>query len=463
MQKALFIKAVLIAGIFLALQVPLNMINGIVAERAARQRAVVHELAAGSYGRPVLAGPVLSVPFVEEYSETVTDRNTTKLEKRRVEGVARFFPASNAIDGHATVETKSRGLFKARVFSWRATARGEFVFDGKPEFRRARADSHIVWGKPVVSVLLDDQRGLQGTPTLDWSGQAMTFERGSTLPHVPGGLHASPPELDPAKPQRFGYTLVMGLRGTESLSIVPLAADDRIGLQSDWPHPSFGGQFLPSPSTYQRRSDGFDAQWAVTALASKAQQQLLAILEGAPECRGEGLCADHIEVRFIEPIDIYSLSDRALKYGFLFVGFTFACLVLFEILKALPIHPAQYLLVGLSLATFFLLLIGLSEHIVFWAAYLIASAACIALLTHYLSAVLQGVRGGLAFAVLLTTLYGALYGLLVSEDNALLMGSLLVFAAIAAAMMLTRNVNWYALRAPKSPSELAAPDGARPA
>ena len=460
MQKALFIKALLIAGIFLALQVPLIMINGIVMERAARQRAVVQELASGSYGRPVLAGPVLSVPFVEEYSETVTDGHATKMERRRVEGVARFFPASNSIDGHTTVETKSRGLFKARVFSLRATARGEFVFDGKPEFRRTHADSRIAWGEPVVSVLLDDPRGLQGTPTLDWSGQAMTFGRGSALPHVPAGLHASPPEFDPAKPQRFGYTLVIGLRGTESMSIVPLAADDSVVLHSDWPHPNFGGQFLPSPSTYQRRQDGFEAQWSVTALASKAQQQLLAILDGVPECRGEGLCADRIEVRFIEPIDIYSLSDRALKYGFLFVGFTFACLVLFEILKALRIHPAQYLLVGLSLATFFLLLIGLSEHIAFWAAYLIASVACVALLTYYLSAVLHGVRGGLAFSAMLTALYGTLYGLLASEDNALLMGSLLVFAAIAAAMTLTRKVNWYRLGAPKSPGEIAAPEEA---
>jgi len=449
MQKSLFLKALLIAAVFLALQIPLIMINGIVAERSARQRAVVHELAEGSYGTPILAGPLLSVPFVEEYTETITDNRGTKLEKRRAEGVARFFPASNAIDSEATVETKSRGLFKARVFSWHATARGEFVFDGKPEFRRTRADSRIVWGKPVVSVLLDDPRGLQGPPTLDWSGQAMTLERGSALPHLAGGLHASLPEFDPGKPQRFGYALGIALRGTESLSIVPLAADDRLGLHSDWPHPSFGGQFLPSPETYQRRRDGFDAQWAVTALASKTQQQLLAILDGAQECRSEGLCADRVEVRFIEPIDIYSLSDRALKYGFLFVGFTFGCLVLFEILKGLSIHPAQYLLVGLSLATFFLLLIGLSEHIVFWAAYLIASVACIALLAHYLSAVLHGVRGGLSFSAMLTALYGALYGLLVSEDNALLLGSLLVFVAIAAAMMLTRKVNWYGLRTPK--------------
>jgi inner membrane protein len=451
MQKSLFIKAMLVLVIFVVLQIPLKMIDGVVAERSARQQAVVQELSSGSYGRVVLAGPILSVPFVEEYSETLTEGHGTILEKRRVTGVARFFPKSNSIDGSATVETKARGLFKARVFSWRATVRGEFMLDGKPELRRTHPDSRIIWGEPTVSVLLNDPRGLQGTPSLDWSGQELAFERGSGLAYTPSGLHAGVPEFDPMKPQRFGYTLVVGLRGTESLSLVPLAAEDRMTLHSDWPHPSFGGQFLPSPESYGRRDDGFDAQWTVTALASKAQQQLIAILDAKPECRAEGFCADRIEVRFIEPIDIYSLSDRALKYGFLFVGFTFGCLVLYEILKGLPIHPAQYLLVGLALATFFLLLIGLSEHIAFWIAYLIASVACIALLGFYLSAILNSIRNGLAFSVMLTALYSTLYGLLISEDNALLMGSLLVFASIATAMVLTRNVDWYALRSPDKP------------
>jgi inner membrane protein len=88
-------------------------------------------------------------------------------------------------------------------------------------------------------------------------------------------------------------------------------------------------------------------------------------------------------------------------------------------------------------------LIGLSEHIVFWFAYVIASAACIALLGFYLTAVLRGVGRGVSFSVMLTALYGALYGLLISEDNALLLGALLVFGLLAAAMAITRRVDWY--------------------
>jgi inner membrane protein len=195
----------------------------------------------------------------------------------------------------------------------------------------------------------------------------------------------------------------------------------------------------PAPATQARDAGGITR-------TGGAQQQLGTWLD-APSRWGELACVDHIEVRFIEPIDIYALSDRALKYGFLFIATTFACFLLFELQKRLRIHPAQHLLVGLALAAFFLLLLGLSEHIAFAAAYAIAAAACIALLGYYLSTVLGGVRRGLSFAVMLTALYGALYGLLISEDNALLLGSLLVFALIATAMVLTRKLDWYGLDA----------------
>ena len=443
MQKSLFIKAALIAAIFVLLQVPLKMIDGIVAERWGRQQAVVQELASQSYGKQTLAGPILSIPYIEEYEETALEDRARKVETRRIYRTARFFALNSNMISNATVETKSRGLFKARVFNWQGLARGEFVFDGKPGIERRQLDSRIVWGKPSLAILLSDPRGLIGSPKLTWDGKETSVERGSGISTVSSGLHATLPEFDPAKPQRVGYTLDIGVHGIESLSLVPIAADDQITLRSNWPHPSFGGQFLPLPELQRLSKDGFEAQWKVSALASNAQQQVLTLSDAKPSC---GVCADRIEVRFIEPIDIYSLSDRALKYGFLFVGLTFACFFLFEVLKALPIHPAQYFLVGLALVTFFLLLIGLSEHVAFWIAYAIASSACVALLGAYLATVLRGVARGLGFAVVLTALYSALYGLLVSEDNALLLGSLLVFALIAAVMFMTRRVDWYALR-----------------
>lgn len=161
--------------------------------------------------------------------------------------------------------------------------------------------------------------------------------------------------------------------------------------------------------------------------------------------RGCAAGLDALDVRLVEPVAIYTLSERALKYAYLFVLLGFAAFFLFEVLKALPIHPIQYLLVGLALAVFFLLLLGLSEHLSFALAYALAAAACCGLSAIYLGAVLKGMRRGLGFGAALGGLFAALYVLLQSEDNALLLGSLLIFGLLAAAMVATRRVDWYAL------------------
>ena len=442
MQKALLGKTLLIALVFVLLLVPLLMIRGLVAERGQRQQAVVEDLARSSYGRQALAGPILTVPYVEEYDELAPDGR--KAERRRIERALRLFAASESVDGVATVETKSRGLLKARVFEWRGTLTGEFVIDATPAYARTRPDSRITWGRPFLGLYLSDPRGLTGAPALEWNGQPLALERGSGLAGAVSGLHADLPDWSPGTPRRFAYSMTLGVHGTESLSFVPLAGDARLHVRSDWPHPSFGGQFLPRPDAARPSGAGFDAQWIVSGLASNGQQQMSNWLEGAARCAEIG-CIDHAEVRFIEPVDIYALSDRAVKYGFLFIAFTFGSFFFYELLKSLRIHPAQYLLVGLALATFFLLLLSLSEHVPFWLAYVVAAFACIALITSYLCSVLRGVRRGLSFGLLLTVLYGALYGLLASEDNALLLGSGLVFVLIAAAMLATRKLDWYAV------------------
>ena len=444
MQRALFIKAVLVAAVFIVVLIPLSMIHGIVSERAARQQAVAQEIASGSFGKQIFAGIVLSMPYTEEYDVQLGEGRDRRTEKRQIERVLRLFPARSELTGKVQVGEKHRGLFRVRTFEWDLSAHGELALDGKTTVERTRSDSRIVWGEAVISVGLSDPRGLSGTPVIEWEGRPIAFERGSALAGMPSGLHATVPAFDVAKPQRLAYAIRMNLQGTQSLAVVPLADSNRITLKSDWPHPSFRGQFLPQPQSQQIGKEGFSAQWAITALASNVQQQLQSFVDA----KKDGLQAiERLEVAFIEPIDIYSLSDRAVKYGFLFVGLTFGCFLVFEVLKRLPIHPAQYALAGLALAAFFLLLIALSEHIAFWMAYLIAAASCITLMGYYLSAVLGGARRGLSFATMLTALYSALYGLLVSEDNALLLGSLLVFGVIALAMVLTRKVDWYRLGA----------------
>ena len=141
----------------------------------------------------------------------------------------------------------------------------------------------------------------------------------------------------------------------------------------------------------------------------------------------------------------YVLSDRATKYGLLFIALTFVGVGAVEVLRRLRVHPIQYLLVGSALAVFFLLLVSLSEHVPFAVAYLAAAAACTTLLTFYGSFVLRGGRAGAIFGAAIAALYGALYALLQLEQTALLLGSILLFAVLAALMVATRRIDWYGL------------------
>ncbi|MNV47960.1 Inner membrane protein CreD [compost metagenome] len=189
----------------------------------------------------------------------------------------------------------------------------------------------------------------------------------------------------------------------------------------------------------------------MSSLASAAQAQLL------KNIRGVGGSVESLNVALVDPVDVYTQADRATKYGILFVLLTFVGFALFELIKQLKIHPLQYLLVGLALAIFFLLLVSLSEQIAFWQAYLISAAACIGLQGFYLSGVLRSWKYGLGFSTMLTLLYGVLYMLLASENNALLMGSLLLFGILAVIMWITRKVDWYELSNRSAAKPVAPP------
>jgi inner membrane protein len=290
-------------------------------------------------------------------------------------------------------------------------------------------------GTPYLSFSMADVRGLVGSPSLQLEGKALALRQGNGGHRAGRGLHAML-----AEPAKAGQRLRLALRfdsrlgGTESLQVVPLGDSNRIALRSSWPHPQFAGRFLPHAREIGAR--GFRASWDVSSLASASQAQYA---QGV-----EDTALETLQLGLVDPVNVYSQADRASKYGILFVLLTFVAFFMFELLKRLPIHPIQYGLVGLSLAIFFLLLLSLSEHLAFWIAYLVASLACIGLLGVYLGAVLRSARRGLGFAAGLTLLYAALYGLLVSEDNALVLGSLMLFAILATLMLATRRVDWYA-------------------
>ncbi len=211
---------------------------------------------------------------------------------------------------------------------------------------------------------------------------------------------------------------------------------------SDWPHPSFVGQFLPRGR--EITAAGFSADWRTSFFATNLEEALQRCPPQADPAIPD--CADftgrHFGVSFIDPVDQYLRTERAVKYGFLFILLTFAGFFLLEVLRRFSVHPVQYGLVGLALAMFFLLLLSLSEHIGFAAAYAVSAVACVGLITFYVTQVLGSRVHGAGFGASLAALYGLLYAILGSEDYALLTGSVLVFTLLAIVMVLTRHVNW---------------------
>jgi len=127
----------------------------------------------------------------------------------------------------------------------------------------------------------------------------------------------------------------------------------------------------------------------------------------------------------------------------LFIGLSFVAFFIFEVIMKLPIHPIQYTLVGFAIATFYLLLISLSEHFNFLLSYSIASICCTLLLLSYLRFVLAGYKQAIAFSGLLLILYSVLYVIISAEDLALVMGAFLTFTSLAIVMFTTRNIDWY--------------------
>lgn len=448
MQKALLYKTLIVGLMLLVIGIPLSMIGGLISERQQRQAEAVQEIANSYAGAQRLTGPVLVLPYTEYFTvdeiETAVDGTKSKRQvTRRVEHQLTILPASLHIGGQIDTNTKHRGLFKALIYAWQSKIDGSFHLPEKINFERAHPNSNIFWGEAFLAVGLGDIRGVTGTPQLNWNGRKISFERDSRIPALGAGMHAPLGTIEPGKAMTMPFHLDLSLRGTEQLAIAPLADSNRIELASAWPHPSFGGRFLPDAQSQHVGPDGFRATWNISALASNASAQFLKAVDAPEKCSPH--CIESLDLRLVEPVNIYTQSDRALKYGFLFVGLAFAAFFLFEIMKRLPIHPAQYFLVGLSMATFFLLVLSLSEHIAFWQAYLAAASASVGLIAYYLAHVLRSLWRGLAFGALLGLLFATLYGLLVSEDNALIMGSLLLFALLATAMFATRKLDWYRL------------------
>ena len=434
MSTSVIYRLAVMAGVFVALLVPITMIYTLVYERTSRRDEATAAIS-NEWGKPqLLSGPVLTLPFVYFVERSNAPRD-------RIEDRAVFLPERLQVEASINPEIRARGLFEVPVYRTAVTMTGHFA---APEISRLFSGAaEARWDEAQVGVAISDPRGIAGPVQFTWRGASIAV-RGGLADHTLGsaGIHAIVPVAQNANgPLAFSMTLEVN--GTRSLEFLPVADDTAIRMRSSWRHPGFQGAPLPYSRTIT--ADGFSAEWRVPQFG----HGFPSVWRATTVKRGslsDAFAAAAVGVTLVQPVDIYQQASRAMKYAVLFVVMTFVVAFLWEIIGGVLIHPIQYLFIGFALCLFYLLLLALSEHLGFDAAYLWSSISTVLLITWYWQWVIRARGRALLMLVALGTLYGFLYLLLRAEDSALLAGAIGLFVMLALVMFLTRRIDWFNLK-----------------
>ncbi|HDU4471271.1 TPA: cell envelope integrity protein CreD [Klebsiella pneumoniae subsp. pneumoniae] len=432
LKSPLFWKITTLIGCIVLLSLPLMMVRELINERVDYRSEVVDAIEQSTSGSQKLAGPLIAIPI----TETLTRMENQKEVNYQRSWVYYWLPESLAVTGKQTVESRRVGIYSGQV--WHNALQIKASFD--PLRLAALRKTNIVLGQPLLVVSVGDARGIGAIHAPEVNGNVLSVEPGLGISGDGAGIHMPMPTLaEDNKPLEIAFSL--DLNGTGEFSLVPLGRNSELQLTSNWPHPGFLGSFLPTQREVS--AAGYRAHWQSSWFANDMGSYFKDDME-IPWSRLPAFSADVMSLA-----DQYQLTDRATKYAILLIGLTFMAFFVFESLTRRPLHPMQYLLVGLSLVLFYLVLLALSEHIGFTAAWLAASLSGAVMNGIYLQAVLRGWRNSLLFVAALLLLDGVMWFLLHSEDSALLLGTGLLALALSVLMFLTRRVDWYALSLPK--------------
>ena len=431
-------RLAVMALLTLFLMVPMTMVDSLVGERTARRDEAAKEVGASWGGAQTVSGPVLSVPYTQAWTD---DQG----RPQRAGGQAYFLPADLRVDAVLETQSRKRGIFEVVVYATKLKMEGRFV---RPDLEWLRpVPTEVRWADAVVTVGVSDPRALarRATLTMPPGAAAAPFAGGTVDSGLfSAGIHAPASGLGTLQAGAdvpFAFTLEMN--GTRDIRFMPSSEETTVNLSSTWPHASFVGARLPEPRT--TGSGGFTAEWHVPDFARSYPSRWSSAGLNREKLMAEAE-ASTFGVNLSRPVDVYQQSERAVKYALLFIVLTFLVFFLWELFRAVLLHPMQYVFVGCALCVFYLLLLSLSEHVGFDGAYGASAAVTTLLISGYAGAALNGWRQGGSVAAALSALYGFLYLLLRLEDYALLAGAMGLLLVLSAVMFLTRRMNWYELR-----------------
>ena len=392
----------------LVLLIPLGFFVGIVSNRESYRDDAVKDVA-NSWA----AEQVIQPPSLVFYDEKNKKELGWELDKYNVSAVV-------------DTEVRKRGIFKVPVYTADIVMKGNFI---KP-------DGDIGNNKWTLSFDVSDSKGFIKQPEFKIGRMELS---------------------DSVSDKQYKYQAVSGeknipfeirfkIRGVNKISFVPNANINNIKIPGSWADPSFEGDFRPVKRVVSEH--GFDADWSIPRIATLNDKKISSDNSSSSGYVSGSNPNITCGVSLLMPVDNYRMAMRAVKYGFLFLVLTFITFFVFEIAakKRRPVHPLQYMLVGMALLVFYLLLLSISEFMPFVLAYLIASLMIIGMVSLYTYFVLtkkENTKFSLLIAFILAVLYGFLYTLLMLQDFSLILGSFGLFVIIGIIMYATRDVDWY--------------------
>ncbi len=435
-------KLIVIAVLSLVLLIPVMLVDSVIGERKQRRNEAVAEITS-TWGSPQsIVGPMLIVPYryyyLTEKDEVVNGKVVKREFVQSATDKAYFLPSDLKVDGTIAPKRLHRGIYEAVVYSGDLKLSGQFP---ALDWKALKIDpKDVIWSEAEVSVAVPDLRGTRNALKMDIGGKSFTMLPGTKINGYTAGASAVVGDtVGHGKP--FDFSLGIDLNGSSTIQFAPLGVRNVVSLKSAWPNPKFQGSFLPSERNLNK--DGFTAKWEVSYYGRNYPQ--LATDRGGGKPEAGAINGSLFGVEFLSSIDSYRNVERSTKYGILFIAMVFMAFFLFEVLAALQIHTVQYVLVGLALSLFFLMLLSLSEFLPFWAAYLVAAGSAVTMIVLYSAKFLASGKRTAMLAAELSTVYSYLYVVLQLQDFSLLMGSAMLVGALGALMYLTRNVNWYAI------------------
>ncbi|WP_208348903.1 cell envelope integrity protein CreD [Pseudaestuariivita rosea] len=455
----------LIVGLLVLLMfIPLFFVGSIIDSRDGYSRSSVQSVGREWGGRQTISGPQLVIPVEGPVTRTeqrnVRDPQTNRVVTQdfEVTEIVRkasiyVYPDRFDVALNTTSQERSRGIFVVPVYS--ADLETQFDFDVSDVEAQLDENETALWDQTYLRVIIDSNRALRGEAEVTANGRSFQFmplasrvsntnglsgpvvderllaiETFASSSNRTGGIYATI-----GNPRDLGlFEMTLDFNGAERLFIAPVGRTSSIQMISDWPHPSFTGAFLPDQS--QISDEGFQATWTIPHLARALPQTSRTDYDSQARREAFG-------VLFFQPNDFYQKAYRAARYGILFIALTFLTVLLIEGRTGKPTHPVQYILIGLAQSIFVLLMVSFAEQIGFGAAYALASAATIGLLTMFGFVALKLEQRAWVLGGMLTVLYAVLYLILRSADYALLAGTVLAFIALAGTMWATRNEDWY--------------------